>query len=407
MENFYGFYELGYIEYYWYLLFSLYYEFLEFPLMIRVCSVILTILILIIPASCTVLFLRNQILAKRKLELKKVRDKYMGVFREILTNPEDLSSEQVREKILAARGRKAASKMQNKELVYITQILREKIQEYNEKHLNRNNYQQILFVLNIAGWLEDRIEKKGVRACISAFNTAQVLDCPLRGSVSARFAYHKNPYLRKVARSTYAFTNREDPFRYIEGEHDFRFMANDAPSIHDMLVYRNDNELLMPNFMDWIKLDQPDNLFRLFCIDEILFFKRTECCEELYAYILKEFDPIVKARAIRTLGKLGYTQMEETVYSMFNASQGELRLSILVGIRELGLKTTRVVEFFKNAYRQARREKEAMTALDALYTCGEGGRQAFNELQSVASEKEKMRFAHICNPLTNDRAYER
>ncbi|MBO5742535.1 MAG: hypothetical protein J6R54_11260 [Bacteroidaceae bacterium] len=292
MENFYGFYELGYIEYYWYLLFSLYYEFLEFPLMIRVCSVILTILILIIPASCTVLFLRNQILAKRKLELKKVRDKYMGVFREILTNPEDLSSEQVREKILAARGRKAASKMQNKELVYITQILREKIQEYNEKHLNRNNYQQILFVLNIAGWLEDRIEKKGVRACISAFNTAQALDCPLRGSVSARFAYHQNSYLRKVARSTYAFTNREDPFRYIEGEHDFRFMANDAPSIHDMLVYRNDNELLMPNFMDWIKLDQPDNLFRLSVLMKYSFLRERNAVKNFMPICSRNLTPL-------------------------------------------------------------------------------------------------------------------
>ncbi|MBO5660026.1 MAG: HEAT repeat domain-containing protein [Bacteroidaceae bacterium] len=336
-----------------------------------------------------------------------MREKYMGVFREILANPEDLSAEQVRDKILEAKGRKGSSKMQNNELVYITQILREKIQEYTDKRLNRNNYQQILFVLNIAGWLEDRIEKKGVRTCISAFNTAQILDCPLRGSVSARFAYHKNKYLRKVARSTYAFTNREDPFRYIEGEHDFLFMPNDAPSMHDMLVYRNDNELLMPNFMDWIKLDQPNNLFRLFCIDEILFFKRTECCEELYAYMLKEPDSAVKARAIRTLGKLGYTQMEEKAYSMFNSSQGELRLSILVGIRELGLKTSRVVEFFKNAYKQARREKEAMTALDALYNCSEEGRLAFIELQNKASQKEKMRFAHICNPLTNDRAYEK
>ena len=55
MDNFYGFYELGYIEYYWYLLYSLYYEFMEYPIMVRVCSIILTSLFMLIPTSCIVL----------------------------------------------------------------------------------------------------------------------------------------------------------------------------------------------------------------------------------------------------------------------------------------------------------------------------------------------------------------
>ena len=408
MENFYGFYELGYIEYYWYLLFSLYYKFLEFPVMIRVCSVILTLLVLIIPISIIVLFVRNQLVTARRRRYLRKRRKYIDVFKEILTCPEPLSEDVVREKIIEARGvMHGNTKFKKKELDAFVQILMEKVQEYNRKNINRDNYQMVLNVLNIAAWLEDIIEKKGVKQCIKAFNTAQILDCPLRGSVSARFAYHKNEHLRKAARTTYMFTNRDDPFRYVEGEDDFNFEDVDAPAFHDILVYRNDNEYVMPNFINWLRLEQADNKLKLFAISEILFLKKTECCDELYEFMKHTTDMKVKGMAMRALGKLGHTEMEDYIRSMYKGAQSFLRISILSALRDLGLRGEEYVNFFKTAYEKSEREKESMTALDALYNCGEEGKAAFLALQSAAGETEKMRFAHIMNPITNDRAYER
>lgn len=407
MEQTYTFYELGYLEYIWYFMFTLYYKFLEYPLMIRVCSIVLIGLILIIPTSILVLFIRNQIIIWRKNKLQKVREMYSGVFRVILMNPENLNEDIVREKILDCRGNNSSSKFSSSELELISKLLSEKVQNYSERHLNRHNYQQILYVLNIAGWLEDRIEKGSVTTCIRSFQTAQILDCTLRGSVSTRFAYHRNKQLRNVARSTYTFTNREDPFRYMEPDTDFLFHESDGPAIHDMLLYRSESNMLMPNFIDWLKLEQPTNKFRLFTIDEIAFFNKTELCDELYDYMLKTNDTQVKGRAIRALGKMGYTKMENEICSMFANSSGYMRLSIIVGLRELGLRGTRIIEFFKEAYTLARREKVVMTILNALYCCGEEGRIAFYVLENEADEADKMRFEHIKNPITNDRAYER
>ena len=407
MEYTYTFYELGYIEYLWYFLFSLYYKFLEYPIMIRICSVVLTVLLLTIPISYITLFARNQLLLRRKRQLERCRAKYAPTFREILIDEEDLPAELVREKIADCRGKNASSKFSSNELSLLTQILKEKIQDYNERNLNRHNYQQILTVLNIAGWLENTIEKSGVTKCIQCFQTAQILDCPLRGSLSARFAYHKNKQLRHVARQTYALTNREEPFRYMEEGSDFVFQDSYGPELHDILVYRRDNNLLMPNFIEWIKLDQPTNKFRLFSIDEIEFFKMDDMLYDLYNYMLMTTDPMVKGRAIRTLGKMGYTPMKDEICAMFANSSGYMRASILVGLRELGLRGPQIVEFFKNCYKLARREKVAMTALDALYCCGAEGQAAFYALEQAADAKEKMRFEHIKNPITNDRAYER
>lgn len=406
MDSFYGFYELGYIEYYWYLLYSLYYEFLEYPIMVRVCSIILTLLFLIIPTSCIVLFVHNQILLRRQRKLEKARNTYLETFREILSDPNDLSAERVRE-MIADKRPKNTSKFTSEELSYFTQILKEKTQEYSRKNINRNNYQQILTVLNIAGWLENTIEKKGVKQCISAFYLAQVLDCPLRGSVSARFAYHKNKHLRKIARTTYMLTNKEEPFRYIEGENDFIFTEQDAPIIHDILMYRYENELLMPNFIEWIKIDQPTNKFRLFCIAEILFFKKKEEYDELYHYMLETQDPEVKGCAIRALGQVGYKKMEEQLYSIYKSAPSRLRICILAALRDLEARSIGIVDFFKSAYTKSRRENEAMTALDALYCCGQEGRLAFDTMYAQAAENQKKRFEHIMNPITNDRAYER
>lgn len=407
MDNYYGFYELGYIEYYWYFLYSLYYDFLEYPLMVRVCSVILTLLFLIIPTSCIGLVVRNHLIQRRQKKLEQARKMYLETFRKILTDENDLSAERVREMISEKRGKHAEAKFTNDELNLLTQILKEKVQEYNRKKVNRNNYQQILTVLNVAGWLEDTIEKKGVKRCIAAFNLAQVLDCPLRGSVSARFAYHKDLHLRKVARITYMLTNKEDPYLYVEGNPDYVYMDSDGPILHDILMYRNDNGLMMPNFMDWIKLDQPTNKLRLFSITEILYFKKEEEYDELYAYMHETKDPIVKGNAIRVLGQIGYRKMENDLYDIFNSAQGFLRVSIIAALRDLEVRGAEVVDFFKNAYAKARRENEAMTVLDALYNCGAEGRLAFSELESTAPESEKKRFAHIMNPITNDRAYER
>ncbi|MBR3855275.1 MAG: hypothetical protein IKM65_03845 [Bacteroidaceae bacterium] len=407
MEQTYTFYELGYLEYLWYFVYSLYYEFLEYPLMIRLCSVILIGLILIIPTTVLLFFIRNQLIIRKKNKLKRVRERYSGVFREILKNPNNLSEDIVREEILNCRSKKSSSKFSSSELELISKLLAEKVQDYNERRLNRHNYQQILYVLNIAGWLEDRIEKGSVTTCIRSFQTAQILDCTLRGSVSTRFAYHRNKELRSVARSTYTLTNREDPFRYMEPDTDFLYHDSDGPAIHDMLLYRRDNNMLMPNFIDWIKLDQPTNKFRLFTIDEIAFFNNTELSDELYDYMLKTNDTQVKGRAIRALGKLGYTKMEDELCAMFANSAGYMRASIIVALRDLGLRGTKIVNFFKEAYTLARREKVMMTILDALYCCGEEGRAAFYALESTALDKDKLRFEHIKNTLTNDRAYER
>lgn len=407
MEQTYTFYELGYLEYLWYFVYSLYYEFLEYPLMIRLCSVILIGLILIIPTTVLLFFIRNQLIIRKKNKLKRVRERYSGVFREILKNPNNLSEDVVREEILNCRSKKSSSKFSSSELELISKLLAEKVQDYNERRLNRHNYQQILYVLNIAGWLEDRIEKGSVTTCIRSFQTAQILDCTLRGSVATRFAYHRNKELRSVARSTYTLTNREDPFRYMEPDTDFLFQDSDGPAIHDMLLYRRDNNMLMPNFIDWIKLDQPTNKFRLFTIDEIAFFNNTELSDELYDYMLKTNDTQVKGRAIRALGKMGYTKMEDEICAMFANSAGYMRASIIVALRDLGLRGTKIVNFFKEAYTLARREKVMMTILDALYCCGEEGRAAFYALESTALDKDKLRFEHIKNTLTNDRAYER
>ncbi|MBQ5730058.1 MAG: hypothetical protein IIV57_00410 [Bacteroidaceae bacterium] len=375
--------------------------------MIRVCSVVLIGLILTIPLSILILFIRNQIIIWQKKKLQKVREKYSSVFREILTNPENLNEDYIREKILDCRGRELSSKFSSSELELISKLLAEKVQDYKERHLNRHNYQQILYVLNVAGWLEDRIEKGSVSTCIRCFQTAQILDCTLRGSVSTRFAYHRNKELRSVARSTYTFTNREDPFRYMEPDTDFIFHDSDGPSIHDMLLYRSDNNMLMPNFIDWIKLEQPNNKFRIFTIDEIAFFNKTELCDDLYDYMLKTNDTQIKGRAIRALGKLGYRKMENEICAMFANSGGYMRASIIVGLRELGIRGPKIVSFYKEAYTLARREKVMMTILNALYFCGEEGRAAFYSLELAADEKDKLRFEHIKNPITNDRAYER
>ena len=48
-----------------------------------------------------------------------------------------------------------------------------------------------------------------------------------------------------------------------------------------------------------------------------------------------------------------------------------------------------------------------MTILNALYCCGEEGKAAFHALEEAAGKEEKIRFEHIKNPITNDRAYER
>jgi hypothetical protein len=162
----------------------------------------------------------------------------------------------------------------------------------------------------------------------------------------------------------------------------------------------------MPDYVNWMKIPQPDNCLKLFCLKEIEFFDKREDCKRLYEIYKLENDNEVRGHILRTLGKFKYLEMESELLATYNEEQEFVKRCIVVALMELGSGNPAVARFLKEKYEESRDINTSMTILNALYNYGALGRAAFEQLEEAAPKENTMRFMHIKDSLTNDRAYE-
>jgi HEAT repeat protein len=162
----------------------------------------------------------------------------------------------------------------------------------------------------------------------------------------------------------------------------------------------------MPDYINWMRIPQPTNSLKLFCIKEIELFDKREDAPRLYEIFKTTDDNEVRGMILRTLGKFKYTAMEEELMQVYNKEKEFVKRSIAIALMELGTGNPKVVEFLKEKYTDSKDINTSMTLLNALYNYGPQGQAVFKQLEACCDAKDKLQFKHIQDPLTNDRAYE-
>ena len=382
-------YGLDYIEYYFY---WIYYKFIGYPLIIRICSIAVMFCIL------AYLFLLIHIIygifrrRKEKRKYNKAFDKYYEEMKAISLDTNPLSEEEIAERL------KYDTKKRPKpnELRIITQLLTE-LKSAHEDEINELNYQTIQTVFQITRFFERELQFGRKRAKIQALKLIQSINGYASEAVLVRFLYHREMELRNSARYTYMWLSQGNPFRFFDEDIGMKLRQWDMMELHAILEHRKSVGYNTPSFIKWVNTSAEENV-KIFFINEIRLYNETDSAPIL-AKQLNARSAEIRGEAIKTLGKLKYKEIEPKLIEMYHMQPEEVRQKIILAIADL--KTDKALGFLYNAYGDADNWATKRIVLKALYEYSAMGRKTFEQLERKADSHTAILFAHTRHPLIN------
>lgn len=382
-------YGLDYLEYYFY---WIYYKFVGYPFIIRICSIVVMFCII---AYLFLLFHIIYGIFKRRKEKKrynKAFQKYYEEMKKISLESDILTDEETADRL------KYDTKKRPKptELRIVTQLLTE-IKSAYEDQINELNYQTIQNVFQITRYLERELQFGRKRSKIQALKLIQSINGYTSEAVLVRFLYHRKMELRNSARYTYMWLSQGDPFRFFDEDISMKLRQWDMMELHAILEHRKKVGYNTPSFIKWVNTSAEENV-KIFFINEIRLYNEIESAPIL-AKQLNARSVEIRAEAIKTLGKLSYKEIEPKLIEMYNVQPEEVKRNIILAISDL--KTDKAHDFLYNAYDEADNWATKRVILKALYEYGTKGRQAFEKLEKKADSHTAILFAHTKHPLIN------
>ena len=382
-------YNMDFIEYYFY---WVYYKFVGYPLIIRIC--LITVLFCIIVYLFMLSYIVYGIFKRRKEKRRynKVSDKYYEMIKAISLDENTLTEEEIVER-LHYDSRKRPKPY---ELRVITQLLTEIKSEY-EDQINELNYQTIQTVLQITRFLERELQFGSKRSKIQTLKLIQSINGYASEAVLVRFLYHREIELRNSARYAYMWLSQGDPFRFFDEDISMKLRLWDMMELHAILEHRKKVGYTTPSFIKWVNISAEEKV-KTFFINEIRLYNEIESAPILARQINARSTEI-RSEAIKTLGKLKYKEIESKLIEMYHVQPEEVKRQIITAIADL--KTDKSVGFLYNAYDEADNWGTKRVILKALYDYSEMGRQAFEQLEKKADSHSAILFAHTKHPLIN------
>lgn len=382
-------YGIDFIEYYFY---WIYYKFIGYPLIIRICSIAVMFCII------AYLFLLFHIIygifkrRKEKRKYNKAFDKYYEEMKTISLDSNPLSEEEIADRLEYDTKKRPKPA----ELRIITQLLTE-IKSVHEDEINELNYQSIQNVFQITRFLERELQFGSKRSKIQALKLIQSINGYASEAVLVRFLYHREMELRNSARYTYMWLSQGDPFRFFDEDIGMKLRQWDMMELHAILEHRKKVGYNTPSFIKWVNTSAEENV-KIFFINEIRLYNETESAPILAKQINARSTEI-RGEAIRTLGKLKYKEIEPKLIEMYHVQPEEVKRQIITAIADL--KTDKSLGFLYNAYDEADNWGTKRIILKALYDYSAMGRKTFDQLERKADSRSAILFAHTKHPLIN------
>lgn len=382
-------YGLDYLEYYFY---WLYYRFIGYPLIIRICTII------VISCIIAYLFLMLHIIYgifKRKKEKKsynKIVEKYYEKIKAISLDNVHLTNEEIAYE-LEYNERKRPKPY---ELQIITQLLAEIKSEFENK-INEVNFQGIQNVFQVTRYFERELQFGSKRSKIQTLKLIQSINGYASEAVLVRFLYHHKLELRNSARYAYMWLSQGDPFRFFDEDISMQLRKWDMMELHAILEHRRKTGYNTPSFIKWVNTAAEEDV-KIFFINEIRLYNETDSSSILAKQInARSMD--IRREAIHALGAMKCKEVEPKLIEMYSIQPEEVKRQIIMAISDI--KSEKALGFLFNAYDEADNWTTKRTILKALYEYSDMGRKTFDQLEKKATPNTAILFAHTKHPLIN------
>lgn len=236
-------YGIDYLEYYFY---WIYYKFMGYPLIIRICTAV--VMLCIFAYFCLLINIIYGIFKRKREKRKyaKIHKRYYEKLKEISLNTNHLTDEEIAN-IVEYNEKK---RIKSNEIRIITQLLAEIKTEF-EDQINELNFQGIQNVFQITRYFERELQFGPQRSKIQTLKLIQSINGYASEAVLVRFLYHRELELRNSARYAYMWLSQGNPFRFFDEDIGMKLRKWDMMELHAILEHRKKAGYATPSFIKY------------------------------------------------------------------------------------------------------------------------------------------------------------
>lgn len=370
---------------------------MDYPLMIRVIVMFMiftVIWILLLYLLCLHEAFRK---VSRESSLARFRKKYFPAMMRLATDPRNMDLSETREELGTLMNFKLRSSFARN----MTQLFIELKAEIKEKGMqdkfNANNYDMMLQAFRLPSFFSDEIQKGNTYHKIMAIKTVTETNAHLKEAVASRYLYTKDRILKIYSRIHEVRFGRSSPFKELLDDPYKVFTPELMVKYHDSLTYREENGLSMPNFIQWCSLPAADKGFKIFAVNEIRLFRKTELCDDLFNILKTVSDEDVEIAIIETLGELGYVKCKEFIIGRLNSASDKLDSAIFKVLSGFHDNDPAVVALLSSYAVDTKDSGSCLKILRNLYNYCDAGKEEFARLENSGHISQVL-FEHVKSP---------
>lgn len=388
---------LSYLKYYFLIL---YYQMADLAPVVRACAIITTICVLLV----IILLIRSFVKAEKETadarHVERNRKRWHDVIKEIALTERTMDLAEITEMLHLPKN----FKMKEKPSRLMVPVLLDLYQEVQET-MNRTNWQRMLMAFKMHVYFEEQVRSRNIHKRIVAFKNVADMDAPLKEAVASRYLFAKSYKLKICARLHAARFGTSYPFKVLEEDPNLVFTEELMVKYHNVLVFRANNNMTMPNFIRWCNRVPINEDLRVFAVNEIRLFGKREDCAELLSMLETSKDERFSCALIRALGELDYIPAEKEFCRRYLSASFTERQVLAEALGAINSGSPEILAFLVEDYRQSTDYVSRMKLLRVIHDYGRRGAEAFNMLKAEADPERAILFKHIECDLIDSRKY--
>lgn len=383
----------------------LYNEFMEFPIIIKIAAVSVTIsALLIIFTLFRILWngLRNR---KWRKQYNKLDKKYGEGIRYILS-PE-AGGNMTRDEILdvldldpdSRRDRGNILKSYKERLSFARLVYHYRISE--EASLGRRkNLHILLDIFQIQPFLEEVVNNGKMRLKAEVLHMIRAFKLPVNQWIANQLRNSKRYRVRRLSMYASIMSSSNQDLDYFETEFfDKNCCIYDEIQLGYVLQRRKAMKRKIPN-LALLAAAQTVPTTQAVFIRLMRQFEQAEFCSDLEELFNNSHNKVLTQEICRTWGYLKYYPGEELMQEIILTQPDETKVAIMHALTRL--KTGKSLGVLVDGYRNSGDPSVRYEALRCLFNYGREGYLKFKELEAAAPEADKQIFEFFNNPITRE-----
>jgi len=394
------YYVLSRYAYWKYYFLILYYRLQELPPAVRVWAVFTAVcmLLLLFIVLGNVIRVLNAAADNRTIE--RYREKYYDRMKEVALTRRNLELAEISALLKLPKNFKMHAKQNRRFVPLLLSLYRQYAGQ-----MSKANWQRLLQVLKMPAYFDEQVRSRSMRKRIIAFKNVADMDANLKEAVASRYLFAKDRKLQNMARLHAARFGTSYPFKVLLEDPNLVFTDELVIKFHNVLLYRHENGMSMPNFIHWCNRTPINEELRIFAINEIRLFRRKEDCAEMLSMLQNSRDERFSCALIRALGELEYVPAEAEFCRRYLSASFTERQELAKALGLINSGNLEVLKFLEEDFMQTTDYVTRMLLLRTIYNYGKPGRKTYNRLKKDAPEEFAIYFEHIECDLIDSRRY--